>query len=72
VITELGRLLYHEFLWLTANSYEFMVLVIILGRWRLEVEFDGMLKLISKVYIGVNILVLIKAATEGRELLQLW
>jgi hypothetical protein len=49
------RLLYHEFLWLTANSYEFMVLVIILGRWRLEVKFDGMLKLISKVYIGVNI-----------------
>jgi hypothetical protein len=66
------RLLYHEFLWLTANSYEFMVLVIILGRWRLEVKFDGMLKLISKVYIGVNISLNESSHRRGRELLQLW
>lgn len=30
-------------------------------------KFDGMLKLMSKVYIGVEILVLIKLATEGRD-----
>lgn len=38
-----------------------------LGKAETGIKRYGMHKLMSKVYIGVNILVLIKAATEGRD-----